>query len=154
MAKKGESPRKVADVLMEKVKKAMVEALQESCLLVEGTAKELCPVDQGPLRASITYEVDKDTLQGTVFTNVEYAPMVEYGTRAHIIEPKDKSVLRFEVGKKSRLSAGKGGPNIVFSKRVHHPGTSASPFMRNSLDLNRDNIKRIFAYKINKFGKK
>lgn len=53
-------------------------ALTECCLHVENEAKILCPVDKGPLRASITHEVDGT--QGVVGTNIEYAPYVEYGT--------------------------------------------------------------------------
>ena len=48
------------------------EALNESCLLVENTAKENCPVDSGQLRNSIISNVSGDT--GEVGTNVEYAP--------------------------------------------------------------------------------
>ena len=52
--------------------------LKQSCLLVENKAKELCPVDTGQLRASISSKVDGDT--GSIGTNVDYAPYVEYGT--------------------------------------------------------------------------
>lgn len=49
---------------------------------VKGEAKLLCPVDSGRLKNSITGVV-KDTstgISGTVSTNVEYAPYVEFGT--------------------------------------------------------------------------
>ena len=47
-------------------------ALTKSTLLVEGRAKENCPVDTGQLKNSITSEVEGNT--GYVGTNVEYAP--------------------------------------------------------------------------------
>ena len=50
--------------------------------LVHGQAKALAPVDQGQLAGSIHMNV-KDTgaeLQGRVYTNVEYAAYVEFGT--------------------------------------------------------------------------
>lgn len=47
-------------------------------LLIESTAKELCPVDTGRLRSSIHYE--RSGLGGFVSTNLTYAPHVELGT--------------------------------------------------------------------------
>ena len=52
-------------------------------LLIESTAKELCPVDTGRLRASIHY----DRTAGTVSTNVVYAPFQEFGTVRHRAQP-------------------------------------------------------------------
>ena len=61
------------DRLAKKLKPAdLKEALNESCLLVENTAKENCPVDSGQLRNSITSNVSGE--KGEVGTNVEYAP--------------------------------------------------------------------------------
>ena len=54
------------------------EALEKACLVVENTAKEKVPVDTGNLRNSITHTVEDNV--GTVGTNVEYAPYVEFGT--------------------------------------------------------------------------
>lgn len=49
--------------------------------IVEGTAKELCPVDTGNLRGSINYQMGDDGLSVIVGTPVEYAPFVEFGTQ-------------------------------------------------------------------------
>lgn len=66
------------------VKKAIVEqalkALTEACILVEGQAVMLAPVDTGNLRNSIDYKVDREELIGYVGTNVEYAIWIEFGT--------------------------------------------------------------------------
>jgi len=58
-------------------------------------------------------------LEAVAGTNVDYAPHIEFGTKPHIIEPKRKKVLRFFIGGKA-----------VFSKKVRHPGTRASSFLR------------------------
>lgn len=57
-------------------------AVGKACALVERSAKEKAPKDTGALRRSITSEVDKegDDIVGYVFTPMEYAPYVEYGT--------------------------------------------------------------------------
>lgn len=47
---------------------------------VERKAKRLCPVDTGRLRSSIRAAVDGTQLNGEVFTNVFYAPFLEFGT--------------------------------------------------------------------------
>ena len=57
--------------------------------------------------------------------------ILTHNTPPHIIKPKNKQALRFEVGKIDRLK-GKG-KNIVFAKEVKHPGTRPQPFIRNTL---------------------
>lgn len=57
---------------------ALVTAISKAAVHVQGEAKMRVPVRTGNLKGSITQEVDG--LTGTVGTNVEYAPFVEYGT--------------------------------------------------------------------------
>lgn len=52
--------------------------LTKACLLVEATAKQKAPKGTGELRRSITSKVNGTT--GMVYTPLEYAPYVEYGT--------------------------------------------------------------------------
>lgn len=56
---------------------------------VESAAIRGCPVDTGRLRSSITHEVGRDGegLVGTVGSNVEYAPYVEFGTSHNQAQP-------------------------------------------------------------------
>jgi HK97 gp10 family phage protein len=62
--------------------KSYENALKKACMLVERTAKQKAPKGNGELRRSITSRIDKDgnELKGVVFTPLEYAPYVEYGT--------------------------------------------------------------------------
>ncbi|MBO5062901.1 MAG: HK97 gp10 family phage protein [Campylobacter sp.] len=53
-------------------------ALTKTCLVVEAAAKQKAPKGNGELRRSITSKVED--LEGVVFTPLEYAPYVEYGT--------------------------------------------------------------------------
>jgi HK97 gp10 family phage protein len=57
-------------------------ALGKACALVERSAKQNAPKDTGALRRSITSEVEKNgtDIVGVVYTPLEYAPYVEYGT--------------------------------------------------------------------------
>ena len=53
-------------------------ALGKACALVERSAKQKAPKDTGNLRRSITSKVEGT--EGVVYTPLEYAPYVEYGT--------------------------------------------------------------------------
>jgi len=55
-----------------------------------------------------------------VGTDINYAPMVVYGSRPHIIRPKDKQALYW-----------RGAQHPV--ALVHHPGTKPNPFMQDGL---------------------
>jgi HK97 gp10 family phage protein len=48
---------------------------------VQGTAKDLAPVDTGYLKDNIFTKMYPKELSGVVYTVVEYAPHQEYGTR-------------------------------------------------------------------------
>lgn len=58
------------------------QALTKACLIVEASAKQKAPKGNGELRRSITSKIDTDggDLIGVVYTPLEYAPYVEFGT--------------------------------------------------------------------------
>lgn len=63
---------------------------------VERSAKRLCPVDTGRLRASITHRIARDAqgLLALVGSNVHYAIFVELGTRYQRAQPYLRPALR------------------------------------------------------------
>lgn len=67
------------------LKSAFARALERIGLQAEGYAKDLCPVDTGNLRNSITHTSDGKAAY--IGTNVEYAPYVELGTRRMAAQP-------------------------------------------------------------------
>ena len=58
--------------------------LERACLLVERSAKRRAPKIEGNLRRSIESRIEEEeegtSLVGIVFTPLEYAPYVEFGT--------------------------------------------------------------------------
>nr|DAO48204.1 MAG TPA: putative tail component [Caudoviricetes sp.] len=62
--------------------KGVENGIEKGCVLVERDAKKKAPKDTGTLRRSITSEVKAGNtdVEGSVFTPLEYAPYVEYGT--------------------------------------------------------------------------
>ena len=106
-------------------------AMGKACALVERAAKEKAPKDTGELRRSITSKVVKDTdgIRGEVFTSLEYAPYVEYGTGLFAEEGG-----RVDVPWNYQDDEGKWHSTS---------GQSPQPFMRPALNENREEIKRI-----------
>ena len=83
------------------------------------------PIDTGLLRSSIKVVVEgrgKITIGPDVFV-APYAWDVEYGTKPHVIEAKPGKVLRFV----------KDG-QVIYTRRVNHPGTKAQPYVQPALD--------------------
>ena len=102
-------------------------AIGKACALVEGEAKKKAPKDTGALRRSISSTV-KGT-EGIVFTPLEYAPYVEYGTGLFAEKGGRKDVpwyYKDEEGKWHRSSG-------------QHP----HPYMRPALNENREEILRL-----------
>lgn len=73
---------KSVDNATDQIIQDMKEKMDRSCLVVEGEARKNCPVDQGPLKASITSETEttEEEVIGRVGSNLEYAPYVHNGT--------------------------------------------------------------------------
>lgn len=102
-------------------------ALGTACALVEAAAKQKAPKGAGELRRSITSKVEN--MEGVVYTPLEYAPYVEYGTG---------------------LFAENGGRTDVpwcyrDDKGEWHStsGMKPQPYMRPALDENREQILRL-----------
>lgn len=64
------------------VNKVLEISISKQTKLIQGEAKDLCPVDTGDLRKSIFTDVNVSSskVTGKVFTNNEYAGYVEFGT--------------------------------------------------------------------------
>lgn len=102
-------------------------ALGKACAIVEASAKQKAPKGDGDLRRSIASKVEGDI--GTVYTPLEYAPYVEFGTG---------------------LFAENGGrTDVPWSYQDEEgewhstSGMKPHPYMRPALEENRENIKRI-----------
>lgn len=106
---------------------AIQAALTKSCLLVETDAVKNAPKVDGMLRQSITSKVEG--LTGIVYTPLEYAPYVEYGT--------------------GLFATGKGGgrtdvPWVYQDEKtgewIATSGQHPQPYLRPALDTNREKI--------------
>lgn len=107
------------------------KAMTTSVLLLERDAKEECPVDTGALRRSITSEVTSSDkrVTGRVFTPVEYAPWVHYGTG--IYSPEGRTDVPW------KYQDEKGDWHTTY-------GQKPNPFMDRALYKNEGTIQEIF----------
>jgi len=127
--------------------KVLETSIAKQTKLVQGEAKDLCPVDSGDLQQRIYTDVksQQSKVIGKVFTNVEYAAYVEFGT-----------------GKKGEESGGDKYPGPLSYKQdkwlVNIPdvgprwieGQPAQPFMYPALKNNEELVKKNIASDLEK----
>ena len=102
-------------------------AIGKACALVEGEAKKKAPKDTGALRRSISSTVKG--LEGIVFTPLEYAPYVEYGTGLFAEKGGRKNVPWYYKDEEGKWHMTSG----------QHP----HPYMRPALNENREEVLRL-----------
>lgn len=78
--------------------------------------------------------------RGRVSSDAPYSGFVEFGTRPHVIEVKNKRVLAARTaGTRS------GGQYAIFGRRVNHPGTKANPFFKRGVESQEKAINLVLA---------
>ena len=106
---------------------AYSKGLEKACAIVERSAKQKAPKGTGELRRSITSEV-RD-LEGVIYTPLEYAPYVEYGT--------------------GLFAEGGGRKDVPWNYKDDEgnwhstSGMKPQPYMRPALNENREEILRV-----------
>ena len=109
----------------------MEQSMGKACAIVERSAKQKAPKDTGALRRSITSKVEivDGVVTGVVFTPLEYAPYVEFGTGLFAEEGGRKDVPW----------------NYQDDKGQWHStsGQRPQPYLRPALKENREKIIRI-----------
>ena len=110
--------------------KQLNDTMGQVCALVERDAKQNAPKDTGALARSIQSKVENNngSIQGVVFTPLEYAPYVEFGTGLFA-----ESGGRTDVPWSYQDDEG----NWHTTK-----GQRPQPYMRPALDNNREKIVR------------
>ena len=114
--------------LSEKSKDNVQKAVKKSAFNIESQAKKNLASNKsvvtGHLRRSIATKMGD--LEAIIHTsNVKYAVIVEKGSKAHVIRPKNKKALYW-----------KGAKRPV--KLVNHPGSKAKPFLIPAFESEKD----------------
>ena len=114
--------------LSNEIEEGVKKVVKNSAFNIEASAKSNLTknksVATGHLRRGVSTDIKG--LEATIHTsNIKYAPMVEYGTRPHIIRAKNKKALYW-----------KGAKHPV--KSVRHPGGRAKPFLIPAFEKEKD----------------
>jgi hypothetical protein len=122
LAKLQQAPQIAAPILQ--------RALSASgAILAKHTVKGIVPWRTGFLTQSFRAEMTTGMLRW--FPTASYAPFVEFGTKPHVILPKDKKALYWP-----------GAAHPV--ARVNHPGSKSNPFMERILAASQEEIDATF----------
>ena len=107
---------------------SIVKGIELGCAAVERDAKKKAPKNTGELKRSITSKVENEGRQvvGKVFTPLEYAPYVEYGTGLFAEKGGRKDVPWHYMDEKGEWHSTNG--------------QRPQPFMRPALQENRERI--------------
>ncbi|MEH7416066.1 HK97-gp10 family putative phage morphogenesis protein [Neobacillus drentensis] len=122
---------------IQEMKRKRKETAEEIAIFVEAEAKQRAPVKTGDLRRRITHETEHDDNKSIakIGTNLEYAQIVEEGSKPHEIKRKDGKPLKLKIDGK-----------WVTVGKVNHPGTKPQPYLKPAIDENvgeiQDRIKR------------
>lgn len=113
------------------------QSMGRACALVERAAKQKAPKGAGELRRSIASRIEKsaEEINGIVFTPLEYAPYVEFGT-----------------GLFAEVSGRKDVPWHYQDDEGEWHTTSGQPphpYLRPALEENRERIKQIISEGLN-----
>ena len=134
-------------------------ALGKACAIVERSAKQNAPKGNGELRRSITSKVEGSgtDIVGIVYTPLEYAPYVEYGTGLFAEGGNGRKDVPWYIPIGNDFTE-------ADARRYHYPivegangqkfartyGSHPHPFMRPALNENRAEILRLLAEALTK----
>lgn len=107
------------------------QGMEKACLIVESAAKKNCPVDEGPLRTSITHDVSEtpQEIRGRDGTNMEYGPYVHQGTGIYAVNGDGRKEPWGYTSESPKYSG--------FHVTV---GQKPQPFLKDAVEANKDAI--------------
>ena len=126
----GKAVRRMFAIAAEKVGPQLSKEMNASALTIEKTAKRLAPGNLGTLRQSIKHNIG-EPLMKTVYSELSYAPYVEFGTGKKVFKIKGGGQVdsRYKAYAAQFKGKGKGGFDdlllalIYYVKRKKLAGT-------------------------------
>ena len=117
------------------------ETMNTATFLVHGQAKALAPVDKGNLAGSIHPKVitEGKTIIGKVYTNLSYAPFVEFGTGIKGSGTYPNKDIKLAYRDTPWVYTPDGGDTFYYTE-----GQVAQPFMYPAIKRNEKKIKAMF----------
>jgi hypothetical protein len=88
----GKAVRRMVEIAAEKAGPGLVKEMNASALTIEKSAKRLAPGNFGKLRQSIKHNIG-EPLMKSVYSDLHYAPYVEFGTGKKVFKLKNGGVV-------------------------------------------------------------
>ncbi len=85
-------------------------------------AVKRAPINTGNLRVKTLPPVWEGRDRLVIYTGAGYWRMVHFGTKPHVIRPRQAKALRFEID-----------GNVIFAKSVTHKGTKPRPYFSEAI---------------------
>lgn len=128
-----------------RLRTALIKAVQDSAIMVQSLAKTKAPVFRGALRESILFSVTDlgKKIVGTVGSNLEYAPVIEYGRSAGWFPPLEdiKVWARRKLGDESKA--------YVIARAIRRRGFKAQPYLEPAVKEALPRIQLAFTNRMN-----
>ena len=112
-----------------KTRLAVEDALRKGTKAVQRQAVQRVAVRTKKLKKSIKQGFSTTKLEGKVYSNLPYAHLVEYGSRATVIRPKKKKALKIPYDN-----------GFTFAKRANIPAKAPHPFMKPAYEYEEPHI--------------
>lgn len=104
-------------------------ALKEGAVDIQRHAKQRVSRGGGKLRKSIKQKFNPRLLQAQVYSNLQYAHLVEFGAKAVTVYPKKKKMLKFPYMGQT-----------IFRKVADIPERKPRPFLKPAYDYSEQHI--------------
>lgn len=115
-------------------KSKVINQTAKSSLKIEAESKNKAPVDTGRLRSSIQTRFEDEGLIGIIYSDVAYAPYVEFGRKAG--KPPPSSALK-GWARRHKME----GLSYVIARSIGRKGVKAQPFLRPSFEKEKNDYK-------------
>jgi len=114
--------------------------VSSSMSAVEREVKKRAPVDSGDLKKSISVDSlnigSREIAKNIMRFGVKYALFIEEGTKSRVIKARNARVL--------------SDGSSFFGKRVKHPGTKATHFLKKSIKTKEKNVSSMLESELQK----
>lgn len=132
--------------LLKNIGTAPVErTIKKVTVEVQGQAKGLAPFNTGTLRNSIKMNYDSNKKEGRVYTNLEYATYVEFGTGVRGNGTYPNKNINISYRNTPWIYTPDGGKTFYYTK-----GQVAQPYMYPALQFGKSKAQEILKQEIEK----
>lgn len=138
---------KTISLLPQRLRDALIKAMQDSAVLIQSYAKYYAPVFRGMLRVSIAQriETEGDKIKAEIGSGVIYADVIEEGRNPWqgAMPPPSGDLKEW-----ARRKLGNERLSFVIARAIKKRGFKPQPYLRKALDTSSTRLHLIFMNRI------